>query len=128
MIIVGLVALEHLWFLILEMFLFQKPAGLAAFHMSQQTADTCGTLAMNQGLYNGFLAAGLLVSLIARSLLLRRFTLGCVIVAGIFGAATLGDKTVFVGQSLPALLALVLSELGDRAAHSHRPAGSAGGG
>lgn len=116
MIIVGLVALEHLWFLILEMFLFQKPTGLDTFHMSRQTADACATLAMNQGLYNGFLAAGLIVALVTRSRLLRRFTLVCVIVAGIFGAATLGNMGVFVLQSLPALLALLLSERADRAA------------
>lgn len=113
-ILVALVALEHAWFLILEMFLFRRPAGLEAFHMSQEKADTCAVLAMNQGLYNGFLAAGLLTSLLARSRLLRRFMLGCVIVAGIFGAASLGDKAVFTGQSLPALLALIVSELGDR--------------
>lgn len=120
-ILVGLVALEHLWFLILEMFLFRQPTGLNAFHMSQQTADTCAVLAQNQGLYNGFLAAGLVVALITRSRLLRRFTLACVIVAGIYGAASLGDKAVFIGQSLPALLALILSELGERAARQRTP-------
>jgi putative membrane protein len=113
---VALVAIEHIWFLILEMFLFRKPTGLATFHISQQTADTCAVLAMNQGLYNGFLAAGLITALVRRSAILRRFTLSCVIVAGMYGAATLGDKAVFVGQSLPALLAFVLSELGERAA------------
>jgi putative membrane protein len=109
-----LVALEHLWFLVLEMFLFRTPTGLGAFHMTQQTADTCAVLAMNQGLYNGFLAAGLVTAVIARSRLLRRFTLACVVVAGIYGAASLGSKAVFVGQSLPALLALGLSEIGRR--------------
>jgi putative membrane protein len=113
-IFVGLVALEHLWFLVLEMVLFRTPTGLETFHITQQTADTCAVMAMNQGLYNGFLAAGLILALVMRSALLRRFILCCVIVAGIFGAGTLGDKAVFVGQSLPALVALVLSELGDR--------------
>ncbi|MFO0574321.1 MAG: DUF1304 domain-containing protein [Polyangia bacterium] len=113
---VALVAIEHVWFLILEMFLFRKPQGLATFHISQQTADTCAVLAMNQGLYNGFLAAGLITALLRRSALLRRFMLSCVIVAGMYGAATLGDKAVFVGQSLPAVLAFVLCELGERAA------------
>jgi putative membrane protein len=113
-ILVALVALEHVWFLILEMFLFRQPTGLATFHMSQATADTCAVLAMNQGLYNGFLGAGLLTALAARSRLLRRFMLGCVIVAGIFGAASLGDTAVLTGQSLPALVALMVSELGDR--------------
>lgn len=125
-ILVGLVALEHLWFLILEMFLFRQPAGLAAFHISQQTADACNVLAKNQGLYNGFLSAGLITALITGSSLLRRFTLTCVIVAGIYGAASLGDKAVFLGQSLPALLALLLTELGARAAGPTRPAAPGG--
>lgn len=112
---VALVAIEHVWFLILEMFLFRKPTGLETFHISQQAADTCAVLAMNQGLYNGFLAAGLITALVRRSALLRRFTLSCVIIAGMYGAATVGDKAIFVGQSLPAVLAFVLSELGDRA-------------
>lgn len=116
MIFVALVAVEHLWFLVLEMFLFRTPTGLNAFHISQQTADTCAVLAQNQGLYNGFLAAGLITALAARSRILRRFMLICVIVAGIFGAASLGDKAVFIGQSLPAIVALVLSELASRRA------------
>lgn len=114
LILIALIALEHLWFLVLEMFLFRAPTGLEAFHMSQQAADTCAVLAMNQGLYNGFLAAGLVVALITRSSLLRRFTLACIIVAGIGGAVTLGDKAVLIGQSAPALLALLLTELGVR--------------
>lgn len=113
-IFVALVAVEHLWFLVLEMFLFRTPTGLNAFHISQQTADTCAVLAQNQGLYNGFLAAGLITALAARSRILRRFMLACVIVAGIFGAASLGDKALFIGQSLPAIVALILSELASR--------------
>ena len=120
LIFVALVAIEHLWFLVLEMFLFRTPTGLNAFHISQQTADTCAVLAQNQGLYNGFLAAGLITALAARSRILRRFMLGCVIVAGIFGAASLGDKAVFIGQSGPAILALLLSEIGARS--TPRPA------
>ena len=110
-----LVALEHLWFLVLEMFLFRQPLGLETFHMTQQAADTCAVLAANQGLYNGFLSAGLFTSLVTRSRELRRFILGCVVVAGIFGSASVGDKTIFLLQSLPGLFALVLTELGDRA-------------
>ena len=113
-IFVALVALEHFWFLILEMFLFNKPTGLATFHISQQTADTCLVLARNQGLYNSFLAAGLVTALVSKSLLMRRFMLSCVIVAGIYGAASLGDIGVFLGQSMPAVVALVLSELARR--------------
>lgn len=112
--LVALVALEHLWFLVLEMFLFTKPLGLQTFHLTQAQADTCSVLAMNQGLYNGFLAAGLATALLARSRLMRRFMLGCVIVAGIYGAWSLGSKDVLVGQSLPAVLALLVSELADR--------------
>jgi putative membrane protein len=111
-ILTALVVLLHVWFLILEMFLFRQPIGLQTFHISQQVADTCAVLAMNQGLYNGFLAAGLLTAIVARSQLMRRFMLICVIVAGIYGAASIPDKAVFVGQSLPALLALIISELG----------------
>lgn len=111
-ILVALVAIEHLWFLVLEMFLFNKPLGLQTFRQSQQAADTCAVLAMNQGLYNGFLAAGAITALVTRSRLLLRFTLLCVIVAGIYGAATLGSAGVFVGQSLPALAALIVSERG----------------
>jgi putative membrane protein len=114
LIFLAVVAIEHVWFLVLEMFLFRKPAGLEAFHISQQTADTCAVLAMNQGLYNGFLAAGLITALVGRSVLMRRFILCCVMIAGSYGAATLGDKAVFIGQSLPALLAFVVSELADR--------------
>ena len=114
--LVVLVALEHLWFLVLEMFLFTKRTGLQTFHQTQHSADTCAVLAMNQGLYNGFLAAGLVTALITKSQLLRRFVLVCVIVAGIYGSATLGDKAVFVGQSVPALLALLCSEWADRRA------------
>jgi putative membrane protein len=113
-IVVALVAIQHFFFLVLEMFLFRTPIGLKTFGMSQAKADTCAVLAMNQGLYNGFLAAGLLTALIARSQLMRRFMLLCVIIAGLYGSYSLGSKDVMVLQSLPALFALVLSELGER--------------
>ncbi|HNK44819.1 MAG TPA: DUF1304 domain-containing protein [Pseudomonadota bacterium] len=108
--LVVLVAVEHLWFLILEMFLFRTPVGLETFQMSQQKADACATLAQNQGLYNGFLAAGLLTALLTKSALLRRFSLACVIVAGIYGCYSLGSQTVLLFQSGPALLALLITE------------------
>lgn len=117
-ILVGLVAIEHLWFLILEMFLFRKPLGLETFHMTQQAADQCAVLAMNQGLYNGFLAAGAITALATRSALLRRFTLACVIVAGIYGSASLGSKDIVILQAGPALLALIVSELALRRARA----------
>mgnify|MGYP003790709725 FL=1 len=113
---VAVVGLFHLWFLVLEMFLFTKPTGLETFHLSQQTANACATLAQNQGLYNGFLAAGLLLSLGLRSALLRRYSLGCVMVAGVYGAWSLGDPGPLIGQLVPGLLALVASELGERRA------------
>jgi putative membrane protein len=113
-IFVGLVAIEHLWFLFLEMFLFTKPHGLETFHMTQQAADTCAVLAMNQGLYNGFLSAALIAALITRSRLLRRYGLACVVVAGIYGAFTIGDHKLLIAQALPALVAMALTELGDR--------------
>ena len=108
--LVVLVAVEHLWFLILEMFLFRTPVGLETFQMSQQKADACATLAQNQGLYNGFLAASLVTALLAKSAILRRFGLACVIVAGIYGCYSLGSSTVLVLQSGPALLALLVTE------------------
>lgn len=106
----ALVAVEHLWFLILEMFLYRKPTGLETFHITQQAADTCAVLAMNQGLYNGFLAAGILLSIATRSVLLRRYALGCVLVAGIYGAWSLGSPALLALQSGPALVALLVGE------------------
>jgi putative membrane protein len=106
-ILCALVALEHLYFLVLEMFLWTRPAGRRAFGLSAEDAERTRTLAANQGLYNGFLAAGLVWSLFAPEwLALRLFFLCCVIVAGVFGAATVGRKILFI-QALPAALALV---------------------
>lgn len=115
-ILLALVAVEHLWFLVLEMFLFRTPTGLETFHMTQQVADACGTMAMNQGLYNGFLAAGAVTALVTRSALLRRFILACVIAAGVFGAVSLGSFALLLVQGLPAAAALVVCEIADRKA------------
>lgn len=82
--------------------------------MSEQTANACAVLAQNQGLYNGFLVAGLVASLWTKSLVLRRYSLICVIVAGIYGAYSFRDPAVMGVQSLPALLGLVLTELAQR--------------
>jgi len=109
-VLAALVALEHLGFLVLEMFLWTKPVGLRVFRLSPQAAASSATLAMNQGLYNGFLAAGLLWGLLASepaSLAIKTFFLACVVVAGVFGAATVSPRVLFV-QAAPALLALVL--------------------
>lgn len=115
-VLVVLVAVEHLWFLVLEMFLFTKPTGLETFHLTQAAADTCAVLAQNQGLYNGFLSAALITAVATGSDLMRRFGLACVIVAGIFGTATVGDKALFFAQSGPAIVALIVSELARRGA------------
>ncbi|XXZ13605.1 DUF1304 domain-containing protein [Sorangium sp. So ce315] len=109
--LVILVAIEHVYFLILEMFLWTTPRGLRTFGMTQELADATATLAKNQGLYNGFLAAGLFWSLLSDdagdALARKTFFLGCVIVAGIYGGITVGRRIFFV-QSVPALLALAL--------------------
>jgi putative membrane protein len=105
--LVLLVAVEHLWFLVLEMFLFTKPIGLKTFHVSLAQAQQSARAMANQGLYNGFLAAGLLWSLLAPEPLgfeLKLFFLGCVLVAGLFGAATVSRAILYV-QALPAAVA-----------------------
>ena len=105
----GLVALLHIYFLILEMFLWDKPMGRRVFGNSQEFADASKVLAMNQGLYNGFLAAGLIwgLALGPAGLAIKVFFLGCVIVAGIFGGVTASRK-ILVVQALPAVIALIL--------------------
>jgi len=107
-IVTALVAVLHTYFLILEMFLWDKPAGRRAFGMSLEQAQATKVLAANQGLYNGFLVAGLVWGLIAADgFAIKSFFLGCVIVAGVFGAATASRKILFV-QALPAAIALLL--------------------
>ncbi len=108
-VVVGLVALLHLYFLVLEMFLWDKPAGLRAFGQSREAAAASKVLAANQGLYNGFLAAGLVWGLWLgpSGTAVKVFFLVCVLVAGLFGAATASRKILYV-QALPAAVALVL--------------------
>ncbi|MBU4519913.1 MAG: DUF1304 domain-containing protein [Gammaproteobacteria bacterium] len=108
-IVVVLVALLHLYFLVLEMFLWDKPAGLKAFGNTPEKAAATKVLAANQGLYNGFLAAGLLWGLLlgAEGFGVTVFFLGCVLVAGLYGAATASRKILFV-QALPAAIGLLL--------------------
>lgn len=107
--VVGLVALLHTYFLVLEMFLWDKPAGLRAFGHSREAAAATKVLAANQGLYNGFLAAGLLwgLALGAGGLAIKLFFLGCALIAGLYGAATASRKILFV-QALPAAVGLGL--------------------
>ncbi|MBI3554970.1 MAG: DUF1304 domain-containing protein [Deltaproteobacteria bacterium] len=110
-ILVGIVALLHLWFLILEMFLWRKPRGRKVFGKTQAQADATAVLAANQGLYNGFLVAGLVWGLltpdVAHAVSIKIFFLSCIVVAGIFGGIT-AKPIIFFVQALPALLALVL--------------------
>ena len=106
-ILVALVALLHLYFLVLEMFLWDKPAGLRTFGHTPDAAAASKVLAANQKLYNDFLAAGLIwgLSLGAAGTSIKLFFLLCVLIAGLYGAATASRKILFV-QALPALIAL----------------------
>lgn len=108
-IVVGVVALLHVYFLVLEMFLWDKPAGLRAFGQTLEAAKASKVLAANQGLYNGFLAAGLLWGLMLgpSGTNIKPFFLGCVLIAGLYGAATASRKILFV-QALPAAVGLAL--------------------
>lgn len=107
--LVLLVALLHLYFLVLEMFLWDKPKGMKVFNLTPQKAAETKVLAANQGLYNGFLAAGLGWGLYLgeAGTDFKVFFLLCVIVAGVYGAMTVGKKILYV-QAMPAALALAL--------------------
>ena len=102
-----IVALLHVYFLIMEMFLWTKPIGMTAFGLTPERAESSKVLAMNQGLYNGFLAAGLLWAINGGGSHVAMFFLSCVIVAGIFGGLTANKKILLV-QALPGVIALVL--------------------
>ena len=107
-ILVGIVAALHLGFLVLEMFLWNTPRGRATFGTTPEFAAESATLAANQGLYNGFLAAGLVWSLIAADPVgfqAKVFFLVCVIIAGLYGARTVSSRILFI-QAVPAVLAL----------------------
>ena len=105
------IAILHIFFLILEMFLWTKPLGLKVFRQSAQKAEASKILAANQGLYNGFLVAGLFWSLLEanpfHALSLKIFFLSCVFIAGLFGAMTV-SRRIFWIQACPALIALIL--------------------
>lgn len=106
---VGLVALLHCYFLVLEMFLWTKPYGRRVFGLTEERAQGTKVLAANQGLYNGFLAAGLIwgLALGADGYAIRMFFLNCVIVAGVYGGYSVGPRILYV-QALPAALAVAL--------------------
>jgi len=111
LVLVILVAVLHLYFLVLEMFLWTKERGLKTFGLTPAQAAETATLAKNQGLYNGFLSAGLVWSAIhsdpAMAYQLKLFFLGCVVVAGVYGAATVNKRILFV-QALPAAIGAAL--------------------
>ena len=113
--VVLLVVIEHIWFLVLEMFLWTRPIGLKTFRNTPEFARQSAALAANQGLYNGFLAAGLLGGLchpVAEvAFQITVFFLACVAVAGIVGAITVSRRIFFI-QGLPALVGLALAWLG----------------
>jgi len=110
---VAFVALQHLGFLVLEMFLWKSPTGRRIFRTTPEFAEQSAPLAANHGLYNGFLAAGLAWSLLAGEPMaeaLRLFFLVCVAVAAVFGAATVGRRILWV-QGFPAAVALLLDRI-----------------
>jgi putative membrane protein len=113
-ILLGLVAALHVYFLVLEMFLWRQPLGRRVFRTTEAQADATATLAANQGLYNGFLAAGLVWAILAPPPLrttVATFFCACVIIAGIFGAVTVSRRILIV-QALPAAIALAAVRLG----------------
>jgi putative membrane protein len=111
-ILIAAIALLHIYILVLEMFLWEKPAGLRAFRNSPEKAAATRVLAANQGLYNGFLAAGLAWGLWLgdAGLHLKIFFLLCIAIAGIYGALTAARKIIFI-QTVPAAIALALLAL-----------------
>ena len=111
-ILISFVALEHFYFLILEMFFWTKPKGIKTFGLkSKEFAEDTKVLAANQGLYNGFLAAGLLWSIISNNKAMAIFFLSCVTIAGIYGAFSTKKIKLFYIQSIPAIFGIILTLL-----------------
>ena len=111
-VLIAFVAFEHFYFLVLEMFLWTKPKGIKTFGLkSKEFAEEIKVLAANQGLYNGFLSAGLIWSLFIKDLNISVFFLSCVIVAGVYGAYSTKKIRLFYIQAIPAILALLLITL-----------------
>lgn len=106
-IMIGLIAVEHVWIMILEMFLWTHPIGLKAFGQKRDAAESSKVLAANQGLYNGFLAAGLVWGLLADDWSVKVFFVACILAAGLFGGMT-AKRSILVVQAAPALIALAL--------------------
>jgi putative membrane protein len=114
-IMTALVAIEHVGILVLEMFFWDHDVGRRVFQMTPELSKSTAVLAANQGLYNGFLAAGLAWGLWAGRTDLKVFFLGCVVVAGVFGGLT-AKTTILLTQALPALIALALVVISSRGA------------
>jgi putative membrane protein len=110
-VVVVLVALLHAWFLVLEMFLWTKPIGMRTFRLTPEFAERSRALAANQGLYNGFLAAGLIYGVCTHSREIVLLFLAFVIAAGAYGAMTV-NKRIFFIQALPAIAATMLVSWG----------------
>jgi putative membrane protein len=108
--LIAIIAFEHIYFMILEMFFWTKPKGLKTFGLSKEKAEASKVLAANQGLYNGFLAAGLIWAIVDtdHTTSLSLFFLSCVAIAGIYGAYSTKNKKLFYIQALPAIIALIL--------------------
>lgn len=106
-ILIGIIAFLHFYIMILEMFFWDKPKGMKAFDVEEDFAKQTTVMAANQGLYNGFIAAGLVLSIISSLFLLKIFFLGCVFIAGIYGSLTFNKKIVFI-QSIPSLITLIV--------------------
>ena len=106
-IVIAIVAILHLGFLVLEMFFWNHPIGRKMFKMTEKESESSATLAANQGLYNGFLAAGLIWGIVSGEFAVKLFFLSCVLIAGIFGGLTAKRSILYI-QALPALLGLIL--------------------
>jgi len=106
-ILTALVAVEHIGIMILEMFFWNHPLGQRIFGMTSMVAESSAVLAANQGLYNGFLAAGLFWGLFSGKRSIKLFFLGCIVIAGIFGGLT-ARTSILLSQALPAFLAFLL--------------------
>lgn len=105
--VIVIIAILHVAFLVLEMFLWNHPIGRKTFRMTQEVSESSATLAANQGLYNGFLAAGLIWGLLSGELPVKLFFLTCVLIAGIFGGITARRSILYI-QAVPALIGIAL--------------------
>uniref|UniRef100_UPI0040491DE6 DUF1304 domain-containing protein n=1 Tax=Gelidibacter sp. TaxID=2018083 RepID=UPI0040491DE6 len=109
-VLITIVAIEHFYFMILEMFLWTTPKGIKTFGLkSKEFANNTKVLAANQGLYNGFIAVGLIYSLISEQKQFIIFFLICVIIAGVYGAYSTKKLKLFYVQSVPAIFTLILT-------------------